>query len=99
MIYLGNRYKHERVIMAVKQSNLIKKQGVPVLKEEPLKFLTRKETEESEALIGEKRSRVVDTMEELIELRAKVRFMSKEIEELKVILKYLEFQLNIKKSV
>lgn len=85
--------------MSAKQSNLIKKQGVPVLKEEPLKFLTRKETEESGALIGEKRSRVVDTMEELIELRAKVRFMSKEIEELKVILKYLEFQLNIKKSV
>ena len=85
--------------MSAKQNNLIKKQGVPVLKEEPLKFLTRKETEESEALIGEKRSRVVDTMEELIELRAKVRFMSKEIEELKVILKYLEFQLNIKKSV
>jgi|TARA_R110000824_G_scaffold124780_1_gene283586 hypothetical protein len=99
MIFLGNRYERERVVMSAKQSNLIKKQGVPVLKEEPLKFLTRKETEESEALIGEKRSKVVDTMEELIELRAKVRFMSKEIEELKVILKYLEFQLNIKKSV
>ena len=99
MIFLGNRYERERVVMSAKQNNLIKKQGVPVLKEEPLKFLTRKETEESEALIGEKRSKVVDTMEELIELRAKVRFMSKEIEELKVILKYLEFQLNIKKSV
>ena len=63
MIFLGNRYERERVVMSAKQSNLIKKQGVPVLKEEPLKFLTRKETEESEALIGEKRSKVVDTMD------------------------------------
>ena len=99
MIYLGNLHKHERVIMAVKQNNSSKKLGVPVLKEETLVFLSSEEIKESEDLTGKKRSKAVDTIEELAELREKVRFMSKEIEELKVILKYLEFQLNMKKSV
>jgi predicted S18 family serine protease len=85
--------------MTVKQNNSSKKLGVPVLKEETLVFLSSEEIKESEDLTGKKRSKAVDTIEELAELREKVRFMSKEIEELKVILKYLEFQLNMKKSV
>jgi predicted S18 family serine protease len=85
--------------MTVKQNNSSKKLGVPVLKEETLVFLSSEEIKESEDLTAKKRSKAVDTIEELAELREKVRFMSKEIEELKVILKYLEFQLNMKKSV